>query len=43
MLLNLDRQRIYIKCPRCSFFIRQFFRHVKHRETIISRNKNRVA
>lgn len=35
MQVNLDRYRIYIKCPKCSFFARPFLRQVRHRETII--------
>ena len=35
MLVNLDRQRIYIECPRCAFFARPFLRQVRHRETVI--------
>ena len=35
MLVNLDRHRIYITCPRCSFFARPYLRQVRHRETII--------
>ena len=35
MLVNLDQQRIYIKCPRCSFFARPFLRQVRHRDTLI--------
>jgi hypothetical protein len=35
MSFNLDRKRIYIRCPRCNFFARPFLRQVRHRETII--------
>ena len=35
MTLNLDRQRIYLQCPRCNFWARPFLRQVRHRETII--------
>ncbi len=35
MQIDLDRQRMYIQCPQCSFFSRPFLRQVKHRETII--------
>jgi len=35
MSFNLDRQRIYVDCPRCSFWSRVFLRQVKNRETII--------
>ena len=35
MIINLDRKRIYIECPRCNFYARPFLRQVRHRETII--------
>jgi hypothetical protein len=35
MTINLDRNRIYIKCPRCNFWARPFLRQVRHRETIV--------
>lgn len=35
MILNLDRERIYIYCPRCKFWARPFLRQIRHRETII--------
>lgn len=35
MQVNLDRQPIYIQCPKCGFFARPFLRQVRHRETII--------
>ena len=35
MTLNLDRERIYIQCPRCNFWSRPFLRQIRHRETII--------
>ena len=33
--MNLDRQRIYIKCPRCNFHARPFLRQVRHEDTLI--------
>jgi hypothetical protein len=33
--MNLDRHRIYIQCPRCSFYARPFLRQVRNQETII--------
>lgn len=35
MKISLDRQRVYIACPRCNFWARPFFRQIRHRETII--------
>ena len=35
MTINLDRERIYIHCPRCNFWARPFLRQVRHRETIV--------
>jgi hypothetical protein len=35
MNINLERQRVYIPCPRCNFWTRPFFRQIRHRETII--------
>jgi len=35
MTLNLDRERIYIHCPRCNFWSRPFLRQIRHREMII--------
>ena len=33
--MNIDRQRIYIRCPRCTFYARPFLRQVRHGETVI--------
>jgi hypothetical protein len=33
--VNLDRQGIYIQCPRCNFYARPFLRQVRNQETII--------
>ena len=35
MTINLDRERIYIHCPRCNFWARPLFRQIRHRETIV--------
>ena len=35
MTLSLDRERIYIHCPRCSFYARPFLRQIRLRETIV--------
>ncbi len=35
MTLNLERERIYIQCPRCHFWARPFLRQIRHREMII--------
>jgi hypothetical protein len=35
MTINLDRERIYIHCPRCHFWARPFLRQIRHRETIV--------
>jgi hypothetical protein len=35
MTLNLDRERIYIHCPRCNFWARPFLRQIRHHETIV--------
>ena len=35
MTLNLDREQIYIRCPRCNFWAQPFLRQIRHRETII--------
>ena len=35
MTINLDRERIYIPCPRCNFWARPFLRQIRHRETIV--------
>jgi transcription initiation factor IIE alpha subunit len=35
MTLNLDREHIYIHCPRCNFWARPFLRQIRHRETIV--------
>jgi hypothetical protein len=35
MSINLDRERIYIYCPRCNFWARPFLRQVRRRETIV--------
>lgn len=33
--MNLDRQRIYLPCPRCNFYARPFLRQVRHQDTLI--------
>ena len=35
MSINLGRHRIVIKCPRCKFPARIFFRQVKHRDVLV--------
>jgi transcription initiation factor IIE alpha subunit len=35
MEINLDRERIYIQCPRCNFYARPFLRQVRHHEILI--------
>lgn len=35
MTINLDRERIYIHCPRCNFWARPFLRQIRHREIIV--------
>lgn len=35
MTINLDRERVYIHCPRCNFWARPFLRQIRHRETIV--------
>jgi hypothetical protein len=35
MIINLDRERIYIHCPRCSFWSRPLLRQIRDRETIV--------
>ena len=35
MTINLDRKRVYIRCPRCNFWARPFLRQIRHRETIV--------
>ncbi len=35
MTFDLDRERIYIHCPRCNFWARPFLRQIRHRETIV--------
>ena len=33
--MNLDRHRFYLRCPRCNFHARPFFRQVRHQDTLI--------
>lgn len=33
--MNLDRERIYIQCPRCNFYARPFLRQVRNQDTLI--------
>jgi hypothetical protein len=33
--MNIDRERIYIRCPRCNFFTRPFLRQIRHQDTMI--------
>jgi transcription initiation factor IIE alpha subunit len=33
--MNLDRERIYIQCPRCHFHARPFLRQVRNQDTLI--------
>jgi len=33
--MNLDRERIYIQCPRCNFYARPFLRQVRHQDVIV--------
>lgn len=35
MTINLDRERVYIRCPRCNFWARPFLRQIRYRETIV--------
>ncbi|HAB16733.1 MAG TPA: hypothetical protein DCE44_09820 [Verrucomicrobiales bacterium] len=35
MAINLDRERIYIECPRCDFWARPFLRQIRHHEIIV--------
>lgn len=35
MDIILDRERIYIQCPRCNFYARPFLRQVRHQDTLI--------
>ena len=35
MTFDLDREQIYIYCPRCNFWSRPFLRQIRHRETIV--------
>lgn len=33
--MNLDRERIYLQCPKCNFFARPFLRQVRHQDVLI--------
>jgi len=35
MTINLDRERIYIHCPRCNFWARPFLRQIRHRDIFV--------
>lgn len=33
--MNLDRERIYLQCPKCNFIARPFLRQVRHQDVLI--------
>jgi hypothetical protein len=33
--VNLDRERIYVQCPRCNFNARPFLKQVRHQDVLI--------
>lgn len=35
MIIDLDRQRIRICCPKCEFPVQPFFRQVKNRDVLV--------